>query len=334
MKLDAFFHAFHRELVGLGVACDLAFLCRLGLQGEELLGIGHLQPLPAHIMGVREVVDAADPAAAHLPWLRPVIVQAGPVGPGLEGYVVTQVVLGRILDALHQAVVQGAPQVVALFPGHLADLAHRPQAQLRVALVASRLLALAGLAHIAGQRAVVLRVEIDIDGVPIQFLVVQEEGGGHPAAVHDMAPVAVGIGAVGFELGHHGQKGAPHHLAPGRRLPVFQEDHAAEHPVGLDQAQRRIVAVKTLQGAGIGVDDFQRFGVFPGLGALPDLPHIPFAASLRPRVLPVAGHHLVGTGHPVGTVLGAGRRQEAGRKKGKKEQSFHRLFSLSSASRK
>ena len=221
-----------------------------------------------------------------------------PISPG-SVQSLYQIVLGRILDALHQAVVQGAPEVVALPPGHLADLAHRPQAQLRVALVASRLLALAALGHIAQQRAVVLRVEIDIDRVLIQLLVIQEDAARHPAAVHDMPPVAVGVGAVSLETVDHGQDGAAHHVAPGRRLPILKNHHAAEHPVGLDQAQRRVVAFKTLQGSGVGVDDFQRLGVLAGLGALPGLPHVLFAAALGVCVLSVPGHYCVGTGHPV-----------------------------------
>ena len=299
MEPGPFLHALHRELVRLGIARHLAVLLGLGLQGQDFLGVGHLQALPAHIMGVRKVVDATDAAAAHFARLRPVVVQAGPVGPGLEGDVIPQIVLGRILDALHQAVVQGAPEVVALLPSHLADLAHRPQAQLRMALVAPRFLALAALGHIARQRAVVLRVEIDIDRVLIQLLVAQEDAAGHPATVHDMPPVAVGVGAVSLETVDHGQDGAAHHLAPGRRLPILQDDHATEHPVGLDQAQRCVVAFETLQGAGIGVDDFQRLGFFAGLGALPGLPHVLFAAALGVCVLSVPGHYCVGTGHPV-----------------------------------
>ena len=177
-------------------------------------------------------------------------------------------------------------------------------------------------------------MEIDIDRVLIQLLVVQEDAAGHPAAVHDMPPVAVGVGTVGLETVDHGQDGAAHHLAPRRRLPILQDDHAAEHPVGLDQAQRRVVAFETLQGAGIGVDDFQRLGVLAGLGALPGLPHVLFAAALGLGVLSVTGHDLEGTGHLVGAVLGQGRRQQAGRKQGKKEDSSHKFFSLSSASMK
>ena len=94
------------------------------------------------------------------------------------------------------------------------------------------------------------------------------------------------------------------------------------------------MAFETLQGAGIGVDDFQRLGVLAGLGALPGLPHVLFAAALGLGVLSVTGHDLEGAGHLVGAVLGQGRRQQAGRKQGKKEDSSHKFFSLSSASMK
>ena len=171
-----------------------------------------------------------------------------------------------------------------------------------MALVPPCLLALPRFADVSGQRAVVAGVQVDIDGVIINRLVIEKYTAGHPAPVHDMAPVAVGIRTVGFELVDDRQESPPDHRAPLRSLMLLQENHSPKQPIGLDGTKWGIVPVEPLQDTGIGVDDYQRRLRLTGLRGLPGLPHVPLASALRPGILPVAGHHLVGTGHLVAVL--------------------------------
>ena len=57
-------------------------------------------------------------------------------------------------------------------------------------------------------------MQVDIDGMLIESFIVQEDGSGHAAAVHDMSPIAVGIRTVGLELVDHRQDGPSYHRGP------------------------------------------------------------------------------------------------------------------------
>ena len=124
MQLDTLFHTSHLELVGLGILLYFSVLLGLLLQVEQLLGVRHLQALATHIVLIGQVIDTADVAAAHLARFCPVVVESGTVGPTLKGHIVAEVVTGGILHALHQPVVESAPQVVSLLPRHVANLTH------------------------------------------------------------------------------------------------------------------------------------------------------------------------------------------------------------------
>ena len=124
MQLDTLFHTSHLELVGLGILLYFSALLGLLLQVKQFLGVRHLQALATHIVLIGQVIDTADVATTHLTGFRPVVVESGAVGPSLEGNVVAKVVTGSILHALHQPVVESAPQVVSLLPRHVANLTH------------------------------------------------------------------------------------------------------------------------------------------------------------------------------------------------------------------
>jgi hypothetical protein len=87
-------------------------------------------------------------ATLHGAGLCPVAIKAGTVLPCLKGYIVSKIIAGGIFQSLHQTVVQCTIEVVALYPSHLAYLAHGAEAQLGMSLVAPSLLTLSRLTDI------------------------------------------------------------------------------------------------------------------------------------------------------------------------------------------
>ena len=118
MQLNSFFDTRHSHLTAL------PFALRLALQRQYLLCVWHLLPLHLHIMVVGLLVNVPQLATSHLSRFRPVAVKSRQVLPRLEGNTITQIIASRVLKAFHQAVIECAPQIIALRPRHLADVGH------------------------------------------------------------------------------------------------------------------------------------------------------------------------------------------------------------------
>ena len=235
---------------GLGaLLCGSVTPC-LGLQLEHPACVGHLEVAPVDVVVVGLLVDVPEPSPPHVAGCSPVVVESCAVRPGLEGYVVSEVVACGVLDAFHEPVVEYTPEVVSLLPCHFADVAERSEAELGVVLVAPCLLALSVFVDVTWQRTVVVCVEVVVDGGAVEGGVVEEDGAGHALSVDDGSPVAVGVGTVGFELLECGQYGSPHHVLPsvegGGGGTGFEEVHGADEVVTLYAAEGCVVSVESL----------------------------------------------------------------------------------------
>ena len=171
-----------------------------GQHFERHGSIGHFEAFASHIVVVRQLVNVPKFSARHSSGRSPVVVQACAVGPCAKRDLVAQIVFGRVFKSFQQAVIECAPEVVALSPGHLASLCKGFEPELNMSLVASCLLTLAQFVYIAGQRAIVVGMIEIIQGGSIQRAVFEVYGRRHAHTVYNGSPVAVGVGRICFEL--------------------------------------------------------------------------------------------------------------------------------------
>ncbi len=179
---------------------------------QHALGIRHRHAFAADIVVVRYLENRHIAATSPLGNGRPFAVFACDVFPLFERYIFAKVILGNILEAFHQAVVESAVEVVALLPRHLADGCHSSDAKHAVRLVASALLDLPGFtAYIIRYGAVVFGVQVEFDGLVIHLAVVPKYGKRHICLGNDRPPVAVGICFAAIECVHYREKDIAQH---------------------------------------------------------------------------------------------------------------------------
>ena len=116
---------------------------------------------------------------------------SSPIDIGLEIDTVSQVVSCRVFETAQQTVVRRAVKIEPLLPRDLASIAHVPEAEQSMLLVASAFLTLTVFVNVMSEPAIASAVKIVADGAFKELTVVTENGNGHHRFDCGNIPVAI-----------------------------------------------------------------------------------------------------------------------------------------------